>query len=280
MRKIINLAAIQAIAATGPLPDLDIGGYKRFASFSQTSLNTAGSSPTLATKLQQADPAVVGYSFTTAGATDNTLKAGASTTVKQGAKFTQSGARSIKSIDLRLKKIGAIAAAQTVSVDIFADSAGAPTGSSLGTAKIDIDSQIGIAYALVRAIFATTIDLADATVYHVVLSASYTASAVNAVSWRSATVGSAGNFETFDGTSTWTATATSSFEILLNQHTYTDITGGAFTGLTTGAGFQTLDFAIEGSGLKKHIRPYCTIGGTGSPNYYAGVLAALESQTS
>ncbi len=47
--------------------------------------------------------------------------------------------------------------------------------------------------------------------------------------------------------------------------TYTDVTGGGFTGLTTGAGSQKL--VVDADGLKKWVRIDGVIGGTSSPQY-------------
>lgn len=279
MRNISSLAALQKITATGPLADLDIGALQRFVSFTLIGKNDAGTNPTLAVKVQHADPAVAGLAFTTVGASDNKLKAGASTTVNLGASFTQSGARSVSSALVMLNKIGTITAGKLVTVAIQSDTAGSPSGTVLGSGTIDIDSLVGTAYDWVLVNFTSPIDLADATVYHVVLSADYTASASNCVQWRNATVASGGNFETYDGTNWAAVTTTKSFEVQLFQRTYTDVSGLAFTGLTTPAVFETKTVPA-GAGLKKHARGYATIGGTASPAFYAALLVNAENSYS
>jgi hypothetical protein len=256
-----------SFTATGGLPDLNVAEYTRKARFTLFSLNTAGSSPTYAAKLQASAPAALGFNYITAGSTDNILKAGASTTVKLDAAFTQSGAASLKTVTVMLKKIGTIAASQTVTVGIYTDSTGAPSATLLGSATIDIDSQVGTSYAPVTATLSTPVDVADATVYHIVLSASYTASASNAVEWRSNTVASGGNQSTYNG-SAWSAVSTQSFEVYAWQYAFSDVTGGAFSGLTTGGSIQTIELNIDD--YPAVFRIYGTIGGTSSPAYDLG----------
>lgn len=276
MRKAISVLAPTLVSATGPLADCNFIGSLGFADFVKNSLNTAGTAPTLALKLQHADPAVVGQSQVTAGATDNKLKAGATTTFKLGASFTQSGAKSVTSVFLTLTKIGTITAGKKVTVEIYADSSG-PTGSALGSTTIDIDSLITTSYTSVEAIFATPIDLADATVYWIVLSADYTASASNCVEWRSLTVASAGNQATFDAT-TWTAVTTQSFEFVQMTRTYADITGGAFTTHSTALTGDRQTKYLDATGVvKKHVRAYATIGGSSSPAFAVSVDAIVDN---
>lgn len=276
MRKNYSLQPVTAIAATGGGQSLDIRGLTRSLDVTLLALKSAGTNPTLAAKLQSSPPSVLGYSW--GGVTtpsDNKIQTTGIT--KQDAAWTQSGAASISSVRLMLKKNGAIAAGKLVSVDIFADSAGAPTGSSLGTATIDIDSLVTTNYDLVLATFAIPVDVADATVYHLVLSANYTASDTVNVTWQGSTVASGGNQSTLTSV-TWTAVPTVSLLLQMNHHVYTDVTSGGFTGLTTVTGRQTLTFVAEN--LQAHIRMYFTIGGTSSPVFYTSAEVSAESRTS
>lgn len=52
--------------------------------------------------------------------------------------------------------------------------------------------------------------------------------------------------------------------------TYTDVSGGAFTGLTTGSSTQKL--SLNKDGLKKYLRVDGDIGGTSSPEYDLSIL--------
>lgn len=57
---------------------------------------------------------------------------------------------------------------------------------------------------------------------------------------------------------------------------YTDVTGGAFTGLITGAASEKI--ALNTDGLKKYVRLDFDIGGTSSPAYtiFAAILGAKK----
>lgn len=52
---------------------------------------------------------------------------------------------------------------------------------------------------------------------------------------------------------------------------YADVTGGGFTGLT-GAAHTAQALALNIGSLKKYVRVVKDIGGTDTPEYYAGVL--------
>lgn len=276
MRNTNNLQPTTAISATGGGQTLDIRGMTRFLDVVHKAKSSAGTNPTLAAKLQSSPPGVLGYNF--AGVTtpsDNKVQSAGIT--KQDMAWTQSGAGSIHRIYLSLKKNGTIASGKLVSVDIFADSAGAPTGSSLGTATIDIDSLITTSYDLVLATFTTPVDVADATVYHAVITANYTASDTNNVTVQGGTVASAGNQSTYTPSS-WTAVTTVSLLGQVYTHVYTDVTNGGFTGLTSVVGRQVLPFAAEN--LQAYIRMYYTIGGTSSPVFYASAEAVAENRLS
>ena len=269
MRNSIQLSAPAALAATANLSDLDLAsvGIQGFSDFELTALNTAGTTPTLDVKLQHSDPQSRGYSYLTAGTTETKLKTGAATLVQLAATFTQSGAASVKAIGLKLKKIGTLAAGKLVTISVCADNSGAP-GTVLGSATIGIDTLIGTAFSTVVVTLAKSINLANATVYHVTLSADYTASATNCVVLRSKTVASGGTQQTFDGT-TWTAVTTEKVEVFTEQFVFADIAGAAFTQVTTGAARQKITLNAES--LKRIIRPVAVIDGTDTPTYVVGL---------
>jgi len=267
MRKSFVLLPLAKISASANLGDFDTSVLSGFADFELTAKSDAGTNPTLGLKLQHSDPLARGYSYLTEGETETKLKASASTNVKIAATFTQTGAASIKKVALKLKKTGTLAAGKKVTVEILDDSNGAP-GTSLGSTTIDIDSEITTSFSTVTATFATPIDVANATAYHVVLSADYTASSTNCVVVRSRDVANDGTLQTFDGTNIWTPDTTESVEISVEQFVFSDITGAAFTQVT-GYSRQTKTFCAEA--IKRYIRPVATIGGTDSPAFYVGV---------
>ena len=57
---------------------------------------------------------------------------------------------------------------------------------------------------------------------------------------------------------------------------YADVTGGAFTGLTTGAGLQTLKLKLDG--LLRYIKFDRTLGGTATPSYQTGELLVARKK--
>lgn len=266
----VQVQPVTAITATGGGTDVDISRFTRNGAFGLQSLNTAGTTPTLAAKLQTASLLGVGYTQTSAGTTVNKLRAAATTTNKLAAVFTQSAtAASLKTVTLSLAKIGTITAGTTIQVDIFATAAGVPTGSSLGTSStILTDNVVATTYTPTVFTFPAPVDVTASTVYAIVLSGSYTASTSNYVSWRSLTVASGGNQATFDAT-TWTAIATETFEVFVSRQysAFADVTGGGFTGATTGASALSPVYLYLDD-LSQFVRIYYTIGGTSSPNYY------------
>lgn len=278
MRKPQSILAPTSITATGGTTDANVGLLTRILTFVLFVLVSAGTNPTFAAKLQTSGPASRGFGYTTVGATNNKLKAGAATTVQLGAQFTQSGAKSISSISVMLNKIGTIAAGKLVTVGVYTDVAGDPT-TLLGSATIDIDTAISTTYGWVTVSFPTPIDLADATAYHIVLSADYTASATNCVQWRSATVASGGNFEAFDATN-WADTTTQSLEVYTDVLTYADVTDGDFT-LVSGAGASSRqEINLPASSVGAHVRLHGTVGGTDNPAFTVALDVVGESQQS
>lgn len=63
--------------------------------------------------------------------------------------------------------------------------------------------------------------------------------------------------------------STDAFTVPVTARTYTDVTGAAFTQVTTTGKFQRL--RLNSDGLGKYLRAVFTIGGTVSPEYIAGL---------
>lgn len=259
-----------SITATGGGTDLDVASLTGTASVSLLSLNTAGTSPTLAVKLQESDPLAVGQTYTTVGTNDIVLRNASNDNIKLSAAFTESGAHAIKRVGLMLKKNGTITTGTTLTLTIETNSAGDPSGTILGTAATVLTDDVATSYAWVVFTFAKPVDVADATLYHLVLAGSYTVSSSNDITWRTATVASAGNANVFD--SAYAAVATNSREFYIHEYAFTDVTGGGYTTLSTAgnATVQSLLFHIDD--LKAIIRAYFTIGGTSSPAFTTGLI--------
>jgi hypothetical protein len=234
-----------------------------------------GTTPTLDVKLQGSPIAVRGGSYVVTGTNDNKLRAGATTTVKLAAKFTQSGARQVKKVVLDLKVVGTITAGKLVTVDIFSDTAGSPNA-SLGASNTVLCSAIGTAFdSWVEFTFAKPVNLSDATVYHVVLSGDYTASGSNYVGWASGTVASLGNQNTFDNTN-WTVVATESHRFWIEQYNFADISGYTFAQVVSSSpGIKRLAVSPQAIGMV--IRPVCTITGS-SPHFNMSLELVAHSR--
>lgn len=269
-----------SVTATGGGLDLDISRYTGPVAAVITSLNTAGTSPTLANKIQSSDALAVGHSQMTVGTVDNELREGATTNVRIAAKFTQSGARSIKQAWLRLKKGGTIAAGKKLTLKIETDSSG-PSGTVLGTSStVDIDTEVSTSYTWTKFTFAKPVDVADATAYHFALEGDYTADGTNNVMWRSATVASGGNFFSHNNTS-WSATATKNLEVFAEEYAFADVAGLTFTGMSGASSTLVESKVFQADPQKAVIRLYSTIGGTSNPAFTtsAAVVGQLAYQS-
>ena len=256
---------LASINTTGGGVDVDIKDYKGQVDFYLNAKSVSGTSPTLTAKLQSSNLSD-GAGYATAGSTDNELREGATTKVELAAAFTQSGAKQIKSIFLKLKKNGTVTETD-LTLTIEGDSTGDPDGSAIGTATVSTDD-ITDEYTDIEFVFTTPVEVADATVYHVVLASDYTASGTNNISWRSNTVASGGNLSHFDATN-WAQTTTESLEFQAYQYGFADVTGGTFTEVATTGSLQTVSLNIDN--LNRYVRVYRTLGGT-SPVFYESVF--------
>lgn len=268
----ITLLTPVSIAATGVGPDVDVSRLAGEARISLVSLNTAGTNPTLACKLQSS-PGIVpaGAGQRVAGATDNKLRAGATTNVKLGVEFTQSGARSVKRIALQLKNPGTITAGKILTLTLNADNSSAP-GTVLGTAATVLCSDVPAAYGWVTFTFATPVDLADATLYHIVLAGDYDVHADNCIFWRSLTAASGGTVETFDNTNWAAVTTTQKFEYSVDHYVFTDVTGGGFTTITVAGTAAAQTLSLHAPNLPQIMRAHYTVGGTNSPAFATALV--------
>lgn len=198
-----------------------------------------GSGITSTIKFQTSPAAVHGSSYLTAGDADKKLNVATSGKTKLATKFTQSGARQIKSIAIQLKRTGAIASDKILTLTIESDSTGAPDGTPLGTAETVLaQSGVTTEYTWITFTFAVPVDLADATDYHIVLTSDYTASDSNYISWNALTVASEGNCSDY-APSSWAAVDTLNLMYYAMEYNFADITGAAFTAVGNAASAQT-----------------------------------------
>lgn len=239
--------------------------------------STAGSSVSLACKMQHSIDLARGYDNSTgAESTDVKLRDGTASNIKLSAKFTQSGARQIAKVFLRLKSLGTITAGKTVTVTIETDSTSDPSGTAVhadATASV-LCSTIGTSYEWVEFELTRPVDLADATPYHVVLTGDYDVSSSNCVILATTTVASGGNFNYFDAAYT-TMSTTEKVVGYIEEYNFADVSGWAFTAVSELAdSFQSDDADL--SALNAKIRMLATITGA-SASFVCGANVILGS---
>lgn len=253
----------------GGFAPVDVSPYVGPLQFFYTAKSDAGTTPTCAVKLQHSDVAT-GASYTTDGSHDVGLRLAADNNVKLAATFTQSGAAQIKDVILILKKNGTISTTN-LTLTIEGDSSGDPDDTAIGTATVSTDD-IGDSYQSVTFTFATPVEVADATVYHLVLASDYTASGTNYIDWRANSGLTSGGNQITNNGSAWSADADDSQEFIIKQYAFADVTGGAFT-TTTGTTADSEVIELPANPLKQYVRANVTITGSSTPAYYTGVMA-------
>ena len=237
--------------------------------------SSAGTGVSLAVKMQESDAAGAG-SFDNRSGTEVAveLRKGSNDNIKLAAKVTQSGARQVKSVFLRLKNVGTIASGKTVTVTLETDSSGDPSGTAIhadATATV-LCSSIDSSFDWVEFELTRPVDIADTTVFHIVLSGNYTESSSNYIAWATETVGSGGDFNIFD--SAWGGVSSTTAAMgYIEEYNFSDISGAAFTAVDETAGsFQELD--VELSERKRYLRALATVTGT-SASFQCGAHIIL-----
>jgi len=273
--QVLTVIAPQAVTATKISAPLDLQTLNVEDAMLLLSVGAITGTPTMDLKVQDAAGAPArGYAKVTAGANDIKLLVSATDNNKLGATFTQTGAKSIKYAYLQLKKNGTITAGKKLTLTLNANNAGAP-GTVLGTAAtVDIDTEVTTAYTWVKFTFATPVELANNTIYHIVLDGDYTGHTTNNVTWRSATVGSGGNQTILDNV-TWGAVATEDFEVILEELTFADVAGFTMAQVTVTQANTSKRLALPREAVRRNCRVVCTIGG-GSPNVTMAVVAIVK----
>jgi hypothetical protein len=266
---ILTPVKITAATAGGHDP-VDIKDYKGNCDFQIFGKNDAGTNPTLDIKLQHSDIALSGLSYVVADDTataDTELREGATTNVKIAATITTTTAIQVESIALVLKKNGTVSTTD-LTLTIEGDSSGDPDETAIGTATVSTDD-IGTSYTEYIFTFSSPIELAAATIYHLVLASDYTASGTNNIAWQfESGLTTGGNQITFDNTN-YTADADDSQVFNLYEYSFSDVTGGSFDQVTTTGAVQGV--ALDIGSFKRYLRAFSAIGGTSSPAFYSGV---------
>jgi len=165
-----------------------------------------------------------------------------------------------------LLKKHATLTAGNLTISLASDSSGPSTVLGNGTLTVGAltDSFTGQSIS-----FDKPIQLAAATKYWVTLEGDYTVDATANVTWLTTTVASGGNASVF-GTG-WVASATNNLNFETRDLVFSDVTGGAFTTVTTAGSIEQLTIPIQNFG--SHFRVHATITGTNTPAYIIGVAA-------
>lgn len=217
-----------------------------------------GSGITTSVALQDSPDVALGANFETAGDADLKLNVSTSGKTKQAVRFTQDGDRQIKTIVLKLKQAGAIAAGKKLTLTIEADSSGDPSGAPLGTAGTVLCSAVAATYGWVVFTFTTPVDLTDTDVYWLVLTGDYDASDSNYIAWSVLTVGSDGTVSGF-ATDTWTPVTTLKGLFYGMEYDFADVSAVTLTPAQTDASFQAVAVPIDG--LNTMLRAKGTVAG-------------------
>lgn len=268
--EVITLPQSLADATEGGQAVADLSKYKGSAKFVLTAHNTAGTNPTLDVKFQSSPPPVAGLSLMTGTTAGVALRTDTDTNIKLAASFTTPATitPSIYKTVLPLKK-GAGLTTGTLTLELFADSSG-PTGSALQSTTFNL-ATLTTAFQGVTFTFTKPATLAAATKYWWVLTSAYSVSATDNVTWRNTAVGSGGNSSIF--ATGWTGGATVSFNYYNYNLVFADVTGLAFTQVTTTSSIQELDANLNNLGF---LRIFATITGTNTPAYIVGVGAIVK----
>lgn len=254
---------------------IDKVGFESSRFLLHSAKSSAGTGTSLAVKVQESDAVVTGSLNNKSGTEAAVeLRKGANDNIKLAAKVTQSGAAQVKSVFLRLKKVGTITSGKTVTVTLETNNAGDPSGTAVhadATATVETDN-ISSSWGFIEFTLTRPVHIADTTVFHVVLSGNYTESSSNYVAWATEVVASGGDFNIFD--LAWGGvSATVAAMGYDSQYSFSDVSGGAFTAVDeTADSFQELD--IELKALKPKLRVVATVTGS-SASFQSGACVIL-----
>jgi hypothetical protein len=277
--KVSELFPVQArtqVVGTYGSYAIDRMNYGSCVSLLHSAKSSAGSACTLAVVMQESDAPVVGSKeLRTATSVVEKKVRTDSTNLKIGCKFTQTGARQINSVSLYLKKTGTLTAGKAIIVTLQTNNSGVPSGTLVSADAIDsllVDS-LTTSYAFKKFTFQKPIDVANSSIYHVVVDGNYDLSAANYVSAGAKTVASGGDYNLADSAG-WNATvATTQVLAFDEEFNFSNITGGSFTGVTELApSIQTVSTNLAGA--KRYVRAKATIVGT-SASFQSGASIIL-----
>jgi len=257
--EIRTIALPAEVAATGVSAPVNVADLKGQARVIATAKSFAGTSPTLAVKLQASQGIERFASIASAGANGTAMLTDNSTVAELAAAHVATGNVTVTEVLLPLKRNAGLTSGN-VTLSIEADDAGAPSGTALGTSVVLV-SAIPTTFGSVEFDFSPGVNLTTGSTYWVVATPNYTANATINVAWRDATVESGGNYASSNGTA-WSATDTTDLGMVVRGHTFADV--ATFSTVNATGSVQSTEFPLGNAGA---LRLSNTLGGTNTPKF-------------
>lgn len=275
--KIVPLVAPQLLAATKISDPFDMISEDCDEAMIVAHTGAKNGTPSFALKVQDSAALArqAASTYPAGGATVLELRKGTNDNIKIAASFTNAGvARSVKKVGLCLKQDGTIAAGKKLTVGIYADSTGDPgsiVGAAAGTVLV---SDVPVEFGIVEFTFATPVELAADTLYHIVLEGDYDVSSTNYVAWRSLTGASGGNENIYD--SAWGGNvATETLEFYIEGYAFADVSGKTMTAMVAADVVHRL--ALKSTEVRRLVRVVLTL--TSTTSLGMAVTAILSKRT-
>jgi hypothetical protein len=275
-QELFDIASRTTVVGTYGSKVIERGTARSCIAILNSAKSAAGSTTSLAIKMQESDAVTRGVDSSSASAdNDVKLRSAADTAIKLSKKFTQSGARQISKVFLKLKSLGSITAGKIVTARIETDSTGDPSGTLVhadATASV-LCSAIATSYGWVEFAFSRPIDLANATVYHIVLIGDYDVSSSNCIILATDTVASGGDYNIY--TTTWgTMSTTQVVNCYAEQYNFSDISSYTFTAVDElAASHQAKEWSLLTQ--KQYLRAKATVTGT-SADFTCGASIVID----
>lgn len=275
------LARTQTVGTYGSKV-IDCNGFRSGVMLWQSAKSSAGSACSAYVVIQNSDGAVPGGGLNnmTASTADSIgiRNVADSTNIQVAFTVTQDSSRTISSVTLKMRKVGAPTATNGVILTIHTDNSGDPSGTAVHADAVDtvLISSIGSTWQWVTFTFDRPVDLTASTVYHYVLSGNYTISTTAYVQVYLETVSSGGDITSQGPAAAWTASTTSDIVGKILRYNFSNITGTAMDTATHVVGvFDTKDIDLRSK--KRYIRAKATIVGTSGSFISSGAATLGEA---
>ena len=276
--EMFDLAARTSLVGTYGSKALDRTGFNSCVAIVQSAKSSAGESCSLEVIVQHSSAPVDGLISTRRpnDATDMALNDHANRKMI-AAEFTQKADQQLKSITVKLKKVGTLTDKYVIAT-LKADSSGLPDGDAVHADLIDsvATASIDTVYKWFTFNFDRPQDMDSGEVYHMELSTDYTADGANYVVVQVDDVDSNGNVEVLKAT-TWQDSAAYNLVGYTQVYNFKDISGTLMGKATTTAPmFSTKDINLRSKG--RYLRLKMTCAGTSGSFVSGGLIVLGESR--